>query len=297
MRAIEHLLRYGLSAVGVRSRHVETAVARHHVYDAPGSGTLPPIVVLPGLTDSAATTVPMLAHLRASSRRVVIVESAGHGLSESARVMYTTTRHLESVTAVLDQILDEPAVIVGNSLGGATAVHYASIRPERVQALFLTSPGGAPLDAETTESLRRVFAMRTVRDARGFIDLVFARPPRLAPMLAWVLRSKASSPAVTDLLHSVDQEHLSADALAGLTMPLMLVWGRSERVLPRSAFAYFRAHLPAHVEILEPEGFGHCPHLDNPKRLARAITEFASERISNVRSISSSPRRQRLHEH
>jgi pimeloyl-ACP methyl ester carboxylesterase len=77
----------------------------------------------------------------------------------------------------------------------------------------------------------------------------------------------------------------------------MFVWGRSERILPPSALAYFRAHLPAHVEILEPEGFGHCPHLDNPKRLARAITEFASERSSNVRSIPSSPRRQRLHEH
>jgi pimeloyl-ACP methyl ester carboxylesterase len=239
----------------------------------------------------------MLPHLRAASRRVLIVESAGHGLSGFARGTYTTTRHLESTTAVLDQLLEEPALIVGNSLGGATALHYASVRPERVRALFLTSPGGAPLDAATIESLRRVFAMRTVRDARAFIELVFARPTPLAPVLAWIMRSKAASPAVADLLHSVDQEHLSVDALAGLTMPVMLVWGRSERILPPSALAYFRAHLPAHVEILEPEGFGHCPHLDNPKRLARAITEFASERSSNVRSIPSSPRRQRLHEH
>jgi pimeloyl-ACP methyl ester carboxylesterase len=57
----------------------------------------------------------MLAHLRAWSRRVMIVESAGHGLSEPARCAYTTTRHLESITAVLDQLLDEPALIVGNS--------------------------------------------------------------------------------------------------------------------------------------------------------------------------------------
>lgn len=278
MRAIEHLVRYGLSAIGVRSRYVETAVARHHVYDAKGAGTLPPIVVLPGLTDSAATTVPMLSHLRASARRVLIVESAGHGLSTSARGAYTTTRHLESVSAVLDQLLDEPAVIVGNSLGGATAVHYASLRPERVAALFLTSPGGAPLTAETIESLRRVFTMRTVRDARGFVALVYARPNRLAPVLAWVMRKKASSSAIADLLHSIEHEHISAEQLAGLRMPVMLVWGRADRILPSYALEYFRAHLPAHVAILEPEDVGHCPHLDNPKRLARAITTFASER-------------------
>jgi hypothetical protein len=50
--------------------------------------------------------------------------------------------------------------------------------------MFLTSPGGVPLDAEAIESIRRVFAMRTFRDARAFIDLVFARPTRLAPVLA-----------------------------------------------------------------------------------------------------------------
>lgn len=294
MRAIENLLRYGLSAFGVRSRYVETAVARHHVYDAPGLGALPPIVVLPGLTDSAATTVPMLAHLRACSRRVMIVESAGHGLSESARGEYTTTRHLESITAVLDELLDEPAVIVGNSLGGATAFHYASVRPERVRAMFLTSPGGAPLDAETIESIRRVFAMRTFRDARAFIDRVFARPPRLAPVLAWLLRSKAASSAVADILRTLDREHVSADELARLTVPTILVWGRSERILPRYVLEYFRVHIPAHVELLEPDGFGHCPHLDDPKRLARAISEFASATCAERRDAETNLRREEL---
>lgn len=274
---LEHLLRYGLSAVGVRSRYVETAIARHHVYDAPGKGTLPPIVVLPGLTDSAATTVPMLSTLRAKSRRVLIVESAGHGLSKEAHGEYSTTRHLESITAALDQLLspDEPAVIVGNSLGGATAFHYASVRPERVRALFLTSPGGAPLDADTIAAVRRMFAMRTVAEAREFIDLVFAKRPPLAPLLAWILRSHAASPAVADILRTVDHEETAADELARLPMPIVLVWGRSERMLPPSVLGYFRTHLPLHAEIREPEGYGHCPHLDDPRRLAREITEFA----------------------
>ncbi len=275
MSRLHHVLRMGLQLFGVRSRYVETDVARHHVYDADGRGVLPPIVILPGLTDNAATFVPTLVHLRASARRVWIVESAGHGLSGPARGEYTTTRHLASVTAALDQLVDEPAVLVGNSLGGATALHYARVRPERVRALYLTSPGGAPCDDETCAFLRRAFTMRTADDARAFIELVFARPPRLAPLLARIVRAQAASPVVADILRTIQHEHTRPEELACLTMPVTIVWGRSERVLPRTALDYFREHLPPHVTIVEPDGVGHCPHLDAPGRHAREVAEFA----------------------
>jgi pimeloyl-ACP methyl ester carboxylesterase len=45
-------------------------------------------------------------------------------------------------------------------------------------------------------------------------------------------------------------------------------------LLPASSLAYFRRHLPGHVVIEEPEGFGHCPHVDAPARLARRIVDF-----------------------
>lgn len=278
MSRLERLLRAGLRLAGVRSRYVDTEVARHHVYDAPGTGALPPVVLLPGLSDSAATWVPVLLSLRRRARRVTIVESAGHGLSDPPRGEYSVARHLASSAAVLDQLLAEPALLVGNSLGGATALRYAHSRPERVLGLFLTSPAGAPLEAEASAEVRAAFALRSRRDARAFLEKVFHRVPPLAPLLLGPLvHTRCNAPAVTDILATVDGQHSLPVELAALAMPITLLWGRSERLLRPEQLAYFRAHLPAHVTIDEPEGFGHCPHLDDPARLSRLIADFARQ--------------------
>jgi pimeloyl-ACP methyl ester carboxylesterase len=276
MTRLERGVRVGLGAIGVCSRYVETEVARHHVYDAVGRGALPTIVLLPGLSDAAPSLVPVLLRLRSCAQRVIIVESAGHGLSGTARGEYTVARHFRSITAVLDQLLDGPAVLAGNSLGGATAVHYALERPGDVCGLYLTSPAGAPLDDLARADIRRAFTMRTTADARAFLDRVFHRSPALAPLLARLILDRASSSAVADILRSMgDDDNTLPDKLASLTIPVTLVWGRSERLLPPSSLAYLRGHLPLHAVIAEPHGFGHCPHLDDPARLAGMIAAFA----------------------
>jgi pimeloyl-ACP methyl ester carboxylesterase len=275
---IERAARALLRAAGVRSRYVETAVARHHVYDAPGQGRLPTIAFLPGLSDSGASLAPVLLRLRRRVRRVLIVESAGHGLSPPAHGEYTMDRHLASMGAALDRLLDEPAVLAGNSLGGATALRYAVDRPTRVRGLYLTSPGGAALDDATLDDLRRAFAIRTTAEARAFLDRVITRPGPAAPLLARLVRARAASPDVTSLLRTLDAHHrLTPDELARLAAPVTVLWGRAERLLPPAALAYFREHLPAHATILEPAGLGHCPHLDDPRRLAQLLAAFAAQ--------------------
>src|SRR5262249_57925854 len=53
--------------------------------------------------------------------------------------------------------LDEPAVLIGNSLGGALCLHAASVAPERVRAVVGLSPAGAPLLDAERESVRDAF--------------------------------------------------------------------------------------------------------------------------------------------
>jgi pimeloyl-ACP methyl ester carboxylesterase len=277
---IERAVRRLLGALGVPHRYVETPVARHHVYDGPGRGGLAPVVFLPGLSDTASSIAPVALAIRREARRVIIVESAGHGLSEQAFGEYTVERHMESVTAALDALLDEPAVLVGNSLGGATALRYAVERPARVRGLFLTSPAGAVVGAEAIAEVRRAFEMRTVGDARHFVDRVVARPSRLGPAFARIMLARAGSRSVADLVRTFGDQHAIDGAdLARLEVPVRLIWGRDERLLPPAALAYFKAHLPAHATIAEPSGIGHCPHLDDPARLARLIAAF-TRRVS-----------------
>jgi pimeloyl-ACP methyl ester carboxylesterase len=56
---------------------------------------------------------------------------------------------------------------------------------------------------------------------------------------------------------------------------MLLVWGRSERLLPESHFDYYREVLPAHAVLERPEGLGHMPQADSPRRVAERILAFA----------------------
>lgn len=52
---------------------------------------------------------------------------------------------MDVMTEALDALLPEPAIVCGNSLGGAVALHYALARPEKVLGLVLLSPAGLGL--------------------------------------------------------------------------------------------------------------------------------------------------------
>lgn len=275
MSWIDHAARVLLRTRGVAGRSVRTAVARHHVYDAPGGGTLPPVVILPGLAATATSHAPLLLRLRPHVRRVVVLDNAGHGLSSAASGRYTVPRHLASITEAIAAVIDEPALVLGNSLGGATAMHVAAERPELVRGLFLTSPAAMPLSPEVRDDLRRAFAMRNRKEAVDFIARVLHRRPLLAPLVAGSLLRQAAAPAIADILASMEGEHATPEQLAALRIPTTLLWGRSERLLPAEGLAYLREHLPAHVRVLQPPGLGHCPHIDAPARLAREVLAFA----------------------
>ena len=49
-------------------------------------------------------------------------------------------------------------------------------------------------------------------------------------------------------------------------MPVLLLWGESEKLLPAERLDYFRAHLPPHAEIHVVERFGHVPQVERPER-------------------------------
>ena len=65
--------------------------------------------------------------------------------------------------------------------------------------------------------------------------------------------------------------------LAALQPPTLILWGRSERLLPSASLEFFRRAVPAHVRIEEPDEFGHCPYLDRPRAVADRIAAFVDE--------------------
>ncbi len=273
----QHFGRVAIRRRGVVSRTVRTAHGHVHVYDAKGSGPLPTIVMLHGIGSGATAFGRVLLGLRAHACRVVAPDYPGHGFSELEGRL--TPQSLEAALyEVLDALNVGPAIFVGNSMGGALALGHARARPENTSGLVLVSPAGAHSSPAEWRELRATFGMSSRADAVAFLDRLYHRTPRLMSVLAHEFPALMSRPAVQDLLAAAKNEDLpSPSDLAALTMPVLLLWGKSERLLPASHLAHFRRHLPPHARIEEPEGYGHCPQYEDPIGLTQRIVHFCQE--------------------
>jgi pimeloyl-ACP methyl ester carboxylesterase len=273
---MERLGRAALRSRGVGTRQVQTPLGPVHVYDGKGRGSLPPVVLLHGIGASATPFAPLIARLAPHVRRIVAPDYPGHGFSVDPRAEITPLALFEAMTTALDAILDEPAVVVGNSLGGALALHYAIARPAKVAGLVLLSPAGARSTDDEWRDLIAAFDLRSRADSVAFLERLYHRLPLVARLVAHELAdSTVNRPAVRELLATATADNAHApEALAALPMPVLLVWGRSERLLPESHFEYYRKHLPGHALLERPERLGHVPQGDSPQRVANRIVRF-----------------------
>jgi pimeloyl-ACP methyl ester carboxylesterase len=275
---MERLGRFALNRRGLTSRWIHTELAPLHVYDAVGKGTLPTIVLLHGIGSAATPFGPVLARLLPHVERVIAPDYPGHGFSGAPKLKLTPKALFETMESVLDEMTTRPAIVVGNSLGGALALRFAIDRPDKVKALVLASPAGARMSEDEWRGLRESFDLQTVADANDFMHRVYHRPPWFAPLVARELPSVLKRAVVRDILESATPHHSpEPDELRSLSLPILFLWGRSERLLPASNLAYFREHLPAQTIFEEPHDIGHCPHLDDPGWLARRIVSFVRD--------------------
>ncbi|MCX4870682.1 MULTISPECIES: alpha/beta fold hydrolase [unclassified Streptomyces] len=102
-----------------------------------------PIVLLHGLAGHAGEW-DVLAQSLSSRYRVVAVDQRGHGASERLPQDVSRAAYVADVIAVVDQLALQRPVLVGQSLGGHTAMLTAAAHPGLVRALVLVEagPGG-----------------------------------------------------------------------------------------------------------------------------------------------------------
>ena len=277
---LDRFLAKRLNGAGFASRVTAVPGRQLHVLVGEGTGQLPPIVLVHGISASAASYGPMMKILRQHFKQIIVPDLPGHGLSAP---LLGDTGHEDLFAAAalsLRELISEPVFVFGNSMGGGFAMHWAEKHPELTLGLILCSPAGAPTQQADMQAFQASFRLDTLAKARIFAGkLTYRRMPALiAWLMAPIIKRGFASKTVLQILAQLRPDHgVTPEQLAKLTMPLLFLWGKAERLMPEAHFDYFAKHLPAHARIERPTTFGHCPQFDRPAEVAKYVVEFAAK--------------------
>ena len=157
------------------------------------------------------------------------------------------------------------AHLVGHSLGGAIALKIALDHPERATALTLVAPAGFG-EQISSEFIEGFIAESRARKLRPVLEMLVANPEMVtADMVEEVLKFKRLDGALAALRTIADanfsggkQRNVLRERLGELRVPVRVVWGETDRVLPASQ----ADGLPASIAVTRIAGAGHIPHME-----------------------------------
>ncbi|MGY4543647.1 pimeloyl-ACP methyl ester carboxylesterase [Arthrobacter sp. UYNi723] len=118
-----------------------------HCIDTGGDG--PPVVILHGLAGSSREFLATAGAL--PEFRTVLVDLRGHGRSTRITGDLSREAFVADVVQVIETAVGAPVILVGQSMGGHTAMLVAAARPDLVSKLVLLESGpggGSPVDHE-----------------------------------------------------------------------------------------------------------------------------------------------------
>lgn len=96
----------------------------------------PPVVILHGLAGSATEFVPTARELSAD-HRVLVVDQRGHGCSTRRPEDLSRRAFVDDAVAHSEAFADESVMLVGQSMGGNTAMLVAHARPDLVRHVVM----------------------------------------------------------------------------------------------------------------------------------------------------------------
>jgi pimeloyl-ACP methyl ester carboxylesterase len=250
-----------------------------------------PIMLLHGSNASLHTWEPWVARLK-DRFRVISFDFPAHGLSGPVP---SRDYSAESYVAITEKVASHLGLtrfaLGGNSMGGGVAWRYTAKHPDQVAALILVDAAGQPPTKknESTPLGFRIANTPILRDIaatvtpRSLLESSFKQSvavqaiatPAMIDRYWELLRYPGNRQATLDRFGGY-RAATATDAVAGITAPTLILWGRDDKVIPVTSAAWFSSQLPnARVTILDE--VGHIPMEEAPDRaLAPVLTLLES---------------------
>ncbi len=251
-------------------------------YEVAGEGR-PFIMIHAGVADSRQWNNEFI-HFQ-KRFRVVRYDLRGYGKSEPVDGEFT---HLQDLTALLDHLhVDQPAILMGCSMGGGLALNFALTRPAAVKALIMVDagPAGLKLDVPTPAK----FDKAEKAYEAGNLDLTAELETQI-----WFdgtgRTSTQVNQAMRQLVYEMDRTALAHDAkrlgkclpdtpvpavgrLGEIHVPMLVIVGVHDTPYMQAAASYLTDKVPSAQKVVIADA-AHLPNLDQPAEFQRSVAEF-----------------------
>lgn len=245
----------------------------------------PAVLLLHGFLGSTDDWNPVIDVLAGSGYRVIAFDRPPFGLSDKSTALdYSVTGQATLTLGLMDALGMARASLVGHSAGGSVAAQVALTAPERVENLALVSaaielgdgsgepPNFGPLsfilesDADDPDAQRQLRDLITSPLAQIFAGELVGRD--MFQLEGWeggLLAFVRDNLNVSDPMQATD--------LSVLTLPVALIWGERDEVVPLEVGERLHSALPAARWVLYPEA-GHMVMQDVTDAFNTTLVEF-----------------------
>jgi pyruvate dehydrogenase E2 component (dihydrolipoamide acetyltransferase) len=243
----------------------------------------PHVVFVHGLGGSLATWSLNLPAF-ADQFRICALDLVGAGSSARPATDYSVPALAEFLARFLDALGPDwqRVSIVGHSLGGAVALAFAGSYPQRVERLVLVDSAGLGPEIDRTV-LELIHSEPSPENVRVELTHFFAHTGMIQQELVNQLYQQRKQPGAHEALIATadaafdDGKQLVdlRDTLAGLNVPVLVVWGVADAVIPVTHAQEAERTPLSRLEVFAD--CGHCPHIERADTFNQLARTFLVE--------------------
>jgi pimeloyl-ACP methyl ester carboxylesterase len=260
----------------------------------------PPLIFLHGFgacIEHWRKNLPILSR----DRTVYALDLLGFGASRKSDTEYSVYLWVEQVYDFWRIFINEPIVLVGNSLGSLVCMAAAAIHPDMVKGIAIENLPDVSLTQENVPKLARSienafaspFLLKTIfriirqpKIIRRALGLAYENKQLIDDELAEIIAAPADDEGAarvfTALFKAVRKPHYAPSAktiLPNLSIPILLIWGTRDRVVSPTLAPIF-AKMNDRIQLVELENVGHCPHDELPEVFNKVVLDWLQTHFS-----------------
>ncbi|MCK5505064.1 MAG: alpha/beta hydrolase, partial [Thermodesulfovibrionia bacterium] len=232
------------------------------------------MVLIHGVGDEASRIWEPFLQEYGAEYHLITFDLPGFGRSAKPNLLYSPAKYSDFVKWVVKEYAQGPIVLLGHSMGGALALHFAASYPEHVERLIIVDAAGV---LHRTAFTKNLLTMDSQKKLPKILAATLKKPIAILNHLTGTTVEKIerenSGQAIDSILNNqslrkiiflggsqtiasmaVAQEDFSP-LLGRIRAPTYIIWGAEDEVAPVRTGKALAARLPgAKLEIIEEAG-------------------------------------------